>query len=241
MTVEQQGASDRARGTTELRLPESVTHDGDAGAAPDVVAARDRPAEHRAHTEHAEEVSADLIPVNTPRFAAGGEVVAGIAIRERGREEVATVADLLPERIREHSAAVLAHRHLQQRLGVAHRKRLEHHGVDQREDRRVGSDAEAEGKDGDEGEAAIGAEGTYCLPDIGEERVEPREGVDVAGAFLQRAAVAKASLRFATGCVFGHSRGDKVIRALGQVKADLAVEVARVPVGAQQVGEAAEP
>src|SRR6185437_9865303 len=64
---------------------------------------------------------------------------------------------------------------------------------------------------------------------------------DVARPLLLAGVVPESAARLALGERPGQPGGDEVVGALGKVKLELAIEVARVAVGAEEVAEAAKP
>ncbi len=207
-------------------VPIAVAQHGDAGTASRVVTVHDRPADERRDAERREEVAAHVCPADAARFAGVGEVELVVAERERAAEHVLIVADGFPERIGERVAALRA-RQGDELVGVTHRERLEHHRVEDAEDRGVRTDPERQREDGDEGERRGRAERPQRVAHVADHRVEPGEEVALAGAFLLICAIAEPSSRFALGVFSGHAVCDEIVGALIDVKRHLAVDLAR--------------
>ena len=93
------------------------------------------------------------------------------------------VAQFLPERIAE-TERLAVDPHLKQLLRMGHRQRLQHDGVDQTEDRRIGANAERERKNRDGGKPGTGAQRSNGVTNVLESRVEHR-----SKAFGNRAAL----------------------------------------------------
>ena len=133
------------------------------------------------------------------------------------------------------------HRDLHELFRVRDGKRPKHHGVDQRKDRRVRPDAQRERQHCDERERGAVAQHANRVARVVDHRVEPGKNVGVACFLLLRAVVAESSPRFALRLLAVHAGGDEIIGSFSEMKCELAIDVARVAVRAEQIGEATSP
>ena len=164
-----------------------------------------------AHAQRAEIIAAHPLGVDRAHFATLGEVETILVVGKRAGIQLGMIAQLFPQGIGEILAAILPHRHLEQRLGMTHRQRFEHDGVDQREDRGVGADAERERKDRDDSESGW-ARSARPAWRMSANSASSGQDISVAGAFLHHAAIAEAATRAAYAFGLRHAGGVQVDR-----------------------------
>src|SRR5580658_7591402 len=106
------------------------------------------------------------------RLASGSQVEtpARHTVGKYPGKHVLAVAKLLPDRVGE--ILVLAHRHLEQLLGMADRQRLEKQRIDQAEDGRVSPDSQRQREDRHGGESGSGAQGAHRIANVPHNSVE---------------------------------------------------------------------
>src|SRR6185436_14789006 len=200
-------------------------------AAAPVVAGGEEPAGLGPYTEQVEEAAADPQALGRLCLAAAREVERRPAEGECAREGVLAIADLLPDRVRQARppvrevppGALLRHRRdLDQLFRPYHGQRLQPHGVDHLEDRRVRADPDREREDRDGGESRLPQEQARGVAQILAEPLEPRPAPHLARHFLDRRDVAELAPR-------GGARLGRVLAALD------AIPRRHVEVGAQFV------
>ncbi len=150
--IERHRLADDVRRAAEAPLPETIADDHDRAvlaASAHVVRLGEGAAENRRHAQHLEETAARHDAVGVVRLAAARQVEAGRAIGEGPVEQLGIArAQLLPQRVGP-GRPLLAGQQLDEMLGLLDRQGAQHQRVDDREDRRVGADAERQGEDGD--------------------------------------------------------------------------------------------
>jgi hypothetical protein len=180
LIAERQPAADDGRRRAIAIAPEGVTDDDDRAIGPTatahIIGACQQASQPRAHPERVEEAAADPHPIDRASLATGVLVEAGGVEGEGAVEEIAVmIAQRLPDRVGEIAPDVLAIRRqadLHQPFRIGHRQRLQHHRVDDGEDRSVGTDPQREREDRDRREHRRGPQHTQAVADIGAELLE---------------------------------------------------------------------
>ena len=188
MSIDDERAVDDAGIRREAADPEAVADHGHWMTAGELVVLRcQRPPERGANAQHREVGAGHDLPGHPfgPPGVADVERVSEAA--EHAGEHVVVVAELLIDRVRQFTAvapvtAVPAalERHLDQLVRIVHPQHSQEHLVHEREDRRIGANAERDRADRDGGEARHLAPGTKCEPGVGEQAVHG--GLDGAWA-----------------------------------------------------------
>ena len=169
VTVERHGAPDCRRGSAIFVLPEPVTdHRRRRLTTAPVIVCCEHASNERRHFERREKVAARPQAERVARFPAGGEVERRRAIGKRVRKHLLVVANLFPQRIRQHRPASekpsgpapwrVGDTNFYELLRIFHRQRTQPHRVEQLKDRSVGAGAERQREDGDGGETGVDAE-----------------------------------------------------------------------------------
>ena len=136
-------ANDRGR-ASELALPEPIAQYRGGSASGDVVSPGKETACRRPDTQRNEVVAAHHVAMRDADFAPRREVVGRPTVREDPGENVLPVADLLPDRVGELGHAPIGtERDAEELLRALDREGSQDNGVEQAEDRRVRSNAEA--------------------------------------------------------------------------------------------------
>jgi hypothetical protein len=90
-------------------------------------------------------------------------------------------------------------------VGAGVGKRVQQDGVDEREHRRGGADAEREGEHGDGGEPRVAAEGAKAVADVSRQLIDEAEADGTAVVFVLRGGLAEVDAGFAAGFFFGET------------------------------------
>ena len=168
-----------------------------------------------------EEGAADEQAVDGIGLAAGRQVEAIVGPRDRAIEERRGPAlDLFPDRV---GPAAVDH---DERFGVAHRQRAQQHRVDQREDRGVGADAQAERQRRRHDEAGPLQQAADAVAHVLRDVVCPAGAAHVAAGFLHLLDAADLERGQAPRLAFADARVDERADAALDVILQLAIEVA---------------
>ena len=170
---QRQRASNDAGVAAEMP-PERVRQENDRWGARSIVGGLEAPSERRRDTQHAEVVLADLgareplgfaVTAREARAPAGDgggareHVVLAAPVEEEGRRRPLPRGPVLEAQVLpDHDEAI----------GLRIGQRTQQHAVDDREDGRVGADAERERRDRDDGESRLAAKGPEGELQIGE-------------------------------------------------------------------------
>ena len=170
--VQRQRAADGVHGTAEMPLPEPVADHCNGTSAPasaTIVVCSECAPENRRNTEHLEETAADPQAVNRLRWPSSRKVEAIVGPRHGAVEQRRLAgANLFPDRVRPGTA--LDNR---EAIGCPDGKRANQQAVDQREDRRVGADAERQREDGDGREDGRLGQHSHAVTDVLPDLLEP--------------------------------------------------------------------
>ena len=169
MVVERNGLTHDIGTSAVLFLPERVTQHRRPWASARVVRHRERAPDHRVKPESVEKLSRHIVGIGVSNLAARREIKLPAPVNEDPGEDVLPVANLLPDRIR--IVIVHAASDLEQLLRMTNRQRLQHHGIDQAEDRSVGADPQRKRKDRHGGEAGRGPKSSKRVAEVLEQHV----------------------------------------------------------------------
>src|SRR6185295_5430212 len=158
-------ASDHRRIASVLALPERMTyHRARRAASSLIVLGGKDAAKDRLDPQHIEEVAAHPQALNRTRLSARSQVEHGRIARKDSGECLLLISYLLPDRVCQRRAPGVeasAHAgfvfkpHLRKFLRASHRKRPQKHGIQQLEDRRIGSDPQSQGEYRYQGKAPV--------------------------------------------------------------------------------------
>ena len=130
---------------------------------------------------------------------------------------------------------------LHQPIAVGEGQRTEQDGVDGREDRAVGTDAERERQHDGGRKARSAAHAAQRETDVAQRRIQDARDIGIAHPLALGDRVAELDPRPTPGILVRDALGAQLVRALTDVKRDLAVDVALQPGGAERVDEASKP
>src|SRR5574337_1271126 len=113
--------------------------------------------------------------------------------------------------------------HHDQAVGVLIGQGPQKSGVNQAEDRRVGANAEGQGKDGDGCKSRVAAQLAQAKANVGSEFLEETRAPTVAAFFFYLADIAESSKRRVAGFLRAHASGDVLRDLFFKMKAQLIV------------------
>lgn len=149
MAVDRERPANGSRRAAQLARGESATDHHDAAASADIVGRSEHAPGYRPNAEDIEHGAAHEGTARGPDDAAVRQIEGAIAVGERTGKDVRVVPDVFPDRIREidilgrllprvRSVARFDHHEL---LRIADRKRPQHDGIGEGEDRGVGAES----------------------------------------------------------------------------------------------------
>ena len=196
--VQDEGPADHVGRAAVPPLPERVADDGHRAlrtAAAAIVLGGEGPPQDRGNPQHVEEAAAGQDPLHELGLSARREVESGVAAGHGTVEEaVLALADLLPDGVRP-GTALQPH----ELSRVAHGKGAQDQAVEEREDRRVGADAQGQRQRGDEGEDGALAEHACAVAQVLAEVLEEAGAARVPAGLLHLLEPPQLELRATAG------------------------------------------
>ncbi len=216
--VEFKRAADDMRIAAVVALPELVIQHSNVLAGALIVGGLDAASQQSVHTEEASRIAGEVGADDIFRERATGDlhisrqqsradfrsiwrVLQCFKLRFHRREPARLIRVLFVDDDRVHDAIC---------VGVG--EGMEQHGVDEREHRRGGADAEGEREHGDGGEAGIAAQCAEAVTDVAAELVEDAQTDCGAICFVLRVGLAEIDACFALRLFGGEALADEVFR-----------------------------
>ena len=162
----------------------------------------------RANAEQVEVGAGGVLAAHPLRHAVDRHLEPPFAERRDTREEPVVIAEPLEAGIRRAAAAAGLPAGVvdeEQALWIFDRQRLDQHGVDEAEDRRVGADPEPERQQGDQRERRRPPQEPECVADVAAQLVEQPQADGVAAFLLARGNAAELGERTPAGFLFRHT------------------------------------
>ena len=201
-----------------------------AHGAPGVSSAtRQRPAQRRVDAEDAKVSAGHKAALNVDgRVRAAKTDWQERGIRHGGHacQRPLPVAERLVDRIEQHEPFVSIERTDHDELvRPRHRKRTQHHGIENREDRRRRPDTECEGEECDAGEAWTRAEDASGVAEILKRVIEERHATSITARVLDAVSAAEHQPRLTFRLVLAHSACRQLLDVVLDVKSEFIVEL----------------
>ena len=198
---------------SEAARPEAVADDGDgavrtAAARLGIVRGREQSSVGRANAEHVEVGAGGVLAAHPLRHAVDRHLEQPLVERRDTREEAVVIAEPLEARIGRAAAAAGLPAGVvdeEQSLRVVDRQRLDQHGVDQAEDRRVGADPESERQQGHQRERRRPPQQPEGVADVAAQLVDQPQADGVAAFLLARVHAAELGERTPAGFLVRHT------------------------------------
>ncbi len=185
LAIHHHGLPERARIGIEAIAPELVAQNRHGmGFRSAIVLLGDQPAERRPHAQKAEVVARHILELgelHSVRALAAEAALGHAGARRRPIEHIRAPGQVEIQRIRDKSLPPAARAvEVDELLGMGHRQHAQHQRVYQREDRRVGADAQRQRQHRRRRESRVAQQAAQRVSGVLHRRFEPRDSAAVA-------------------------------------------------------------
>ncbi len=232
MAVEIDGPTNDRRIAAVLLLPERMTqHNAGGRTALLIVRRSEHAADVRAYAERLEEIAADPQALRRSGLAAAGQVERHRAPGQQLGKGLLPLAHGAPQRFGHQRPpadevprppfAVRVDADFDELLGMLDRQRSEPHRVHELKDRGVGSGAQRQRQDGDEGECRIETEQARAKSQILPDSLEQTDRVHLVNLLADPRGVAQLAIRGRARRLWRKSARDLIVNLGGEVRVEL--------------------